>query len=342
MKQLLQKLTETFSPSGYEHTIRDVIRAEIRSLADDIRVDALGNLIARKRPVSARAAAKRPRPENGKRIMIAAHMDEIGLIVSHVDANGFVRFAPIGTLMGRYLAGSRVRFLNGVQGVVGYDRLEKFHDAPPAEKIFIDVGASGKKDCPVKIGDVAAFDRSFQDLGKRVVAKSLDNRAGVLVAIETLRALKASPNDVYFVFTTQEEVGVRGAGTSAYGIEPEIAIAVDVTPAGDTPDALRLEVALGKGPAIKIRDVGMLADARVVDWMIRAAEKAGIPYQREVLTVGSTDAMAIQVSRAGVMAGALSIPVRYVHSPSEMIDFDDLRETVRLLTALLKSPVVLK
>jgi tetrahedral aminopeptidase len=342
MKQLLQKLTETFSPSGYENTIRDAIRAEVRSLADEIRVDALGNLIVHKRPAASRAGAKRSRPQKGMRIMIAAHMDEIGLIVSHVDQNGFVRFAPIGGVLGRYLLGSRVRFLNGTRGVVGYDRLEKYHEVPAADKIFIDVGATNSKDCPVKIGDVGAFDRTFQDLGKRVIAKSLDNRAGVLVAIETLRALKSSPNDVYFVFTTQEEVGVRGAGTSAFDIDPEIAIAVDVTPSGDTPDALRLEVALGRGPAIKIRDVGMLADARVLDWMIRTAEKAGIPYQREVLTVGSTDAMAIQVSRAGVMAGALSVPVRYVHSPSEMIDFDDLRETVRLLTALLKSPVVLR
>ncbi|HEY2982131.1 MAG TPA: M20/M25/M40 family metallo-hydrolase, partial [Anaerolineales bacterium] len=191
-------------------------------------------------------------------------------------------------------------------------------------------------------GDIAAFDRSFQDAGQRLIAKSLDNRAGVLVAIETMRALKSTPHDVYFVFTTQEEVQVRGAATSAFGIEPEIAIAVDVTPAGDTPDALKLEVALGRGPAIKIRDVGMLADARIVDWMIRTAEKARIPYQREVLTVGSTDAMAIQVSRAGVLAGALSVPVRYVHSPSEMIDYADLQNSVKLLTALLRGPVDLE
>jgi len=342
MKKLLQKLTETFSPSGYENEIRDVIRAEIRSLADEVRVDALGNLIAHKRSAPARARGKSAVSGKGKRIMIAAHMDEIGLIVSHVDRNGFVRFAPIGGVLGRYLLGGRVRFLNGTRGLVGYDRLEKYHEVPGVEKIFIDVGASSEKDCPVKVGDVAAFDRSFQDLGKRVIAKSLDNRAGVLVAIETLRALRSTPNDVYFVFTTQEEVGVRGAAVSAFGIEPEIAIAVDVTPSGDTPDALKLEVGLGKGPAIKIRDVGMLADARVVAWMIRTAEKAGIPYQREVLTVGSTDATAIQVSRAGVRAGALSVPVRYVHSPSEMIDFDDLKGTLKLLTALLKAPVNLK
>jgi endoglucanase len=334
MRKLLKKLTETFGPSGYEDMIRAVIRTEIRPLADALRVDALGNLIARKGP--ARGG------KHGHRIMIAAHMDEIGLIVSHVDENGFVRFAPIGGVMGRYLLGGRVRFLDGTQGLVGYDRLEKINEIPGVDKMFIDVGASNRKDCPVKIGDIAAFDRSFQDAGQRLIAKSLDNRAGVLVAIETMRALKSTPHDVYFVFTTQEEVQVRGAATSAFGIEPEIAIAVDVTPAGDTPDALKLEVALGRGPAIKIRDVGMLADARIVDWMIRTAEKARIPYQREVLTVGSTDAMAIQVSRAGVLAGALSVPVRYVHSPSEMIDYADLQNSVKLLTALLRGPVDLE
>ena len=250
-----------------------------------------------------------------------------------------MRFAPIGGVFGRYLLSGRVRFLNGVQGLVGYDRLEKITEIPTTDKMFIDVGATNRKNCPVKVGDVAAFDRSFQDFGTRLVAKSLDNRAGVLVAIETLRALKSTPNEVHFVFTTQEEVGTRGAGTAAFGIEPEIAIAVDVTPTGDTPDAHKLEVALGKGPAVKIRDVGMLADAGVVRWMIRTAEKARLPYQREVLTIGSTDAMSMQISRAGVLAGALSVPVRYVHSPSEMVAMDDLQNTVKLLTALLKSPV---
>lgn len=331
MKQLLQKLTETFSPSGYEDAIRAVIRAEVEPLADEIRVDALGNLIVRKGTLG----------PGGKRILIAAHMDEIGLIVSHVDERGFVRFAPIGGVFGRYLLSGRVRFLNGTAGLIGFDRLEKVTEIPSADKMYLDVGATGRKDCPVKVGDVAAFDRPFQDLGSRVVAKSLDNRAGVLVAIETLRALKSTPNEVYFVFTVQEEVGTIGAATAAYGLDPEIAIAVDVTPTGDTPDALKLEVSLGKGPAVKIRDTGMLADPGVVRWMTRTAEKARIPYQREVLTIGSTDARAMQVARAGNFAGALSVPVRYVHSPSEMIDMNDLADTVNLLTALLKSPVKL-
>jgi endoglucanase len=229
--------------------------------------------------------------------------------------------------------------LNGTAGVIGYDRLDNLNELPTLDKIYIDVGATSRSDCPVKIGDVAAFDRGYSEFGDRLVAKSMDDRVGVLVAIETLRALKSTPHDLYFVFTTQEEVGVRGATTSAYGVDPDIGIALDVTPAGDTPNAMKLEMALGKGPCIKIQDVGMIADPRLVQWLIQTAEKNKIPYQREVLLVGSTDARAMQAARAGVPAGAISIPVRYVHSPSEMIDFSDVQNTIKLLIAVLRSPV---
>lgn len=334
MKPLLKQLTETFGPSGYEENVRKLVRAEVKPLADEIKVDALGSLIARKRPSKF--------TKDTKRIMIAAHMDEIGLMVSHIDENGFARFSSIGGVFGKYVLGGRVRFLNGVIGVIGYDRLEKVHEAPALDKVYIDVGATSKKDCPVKVGDVAAFDRSFVEMGDRLVAKSMDDRVGVLVAIETLRALKSTPHDVYFVFTTQEEVGVRGAGTSAFGIDPDLGIAIDVTPAADTPNALKMEMKLGKGPCVKIQDPGMIADPRVVQWMIRTAEKNKIPYQREVLLVGSTDARAIQLARAGVPAGCLSIPVRYVHSPSEMVDFEDVQNSVKLLTALLRAKIDLE
>lgn len=329
MKELLQRLTDTFSPSGYEDTVRSLIRREIKDLADAVRVDALGNLIARKGKAG----------NGGKRIMLAAHMDEIGLMVSHVDTHGFVHFSAIGGLFRRYVLGSRVRFMDGTPGVIAYDRLDHIHEVPDFDKIYIDVGATSAKDCPVKVGDVAAFERPFVDMGRRLVAKSMDDRAGVAVLIETMRALKNTPHELYFVFTTQEEVGTRGAATSAYGVDPEIGIAVDVTPTGDTPHGTQMEMGLGAGPAIKIKDPGMLADPRIVQWMIRTAEKARIPYQREVLLVGSTDARAIQAARGGVAAGCVSIPVRYVHSPSEMVDLDDLENSVRLLTALLRSSV---
>ncbi len=333
MKKLLQTLTETFGPSGYEDEVRKVVRRELETLADEVSVDSLGNLIVRKHPA---------RPgRDARKVMIAAHMDEIGVIVSHVDENGFVRFSPLGGVFRRYVLGGRVRFLNGTQGIIGFDRLDNVNELPTLDKVYIDVGATSPKDSPVSIGDVAAFDRQYSDLGNRLVAKSMDNRVGVLVAIETLRALKSSPYDLYFVFTTQEEVGVRGATTAAYRVDPDIGIALDVAPTGDTPDALRMDMALGKGPCIKIQDVGMIADPRVVQWMIRAAEKNKIPYQREVLLRGGTDARAIQLTRAGVPAGCISIPVRYVHSPSEMVDYSDVQNAVRLLTAVLRTPIEL-
>jgi endoglucanase len=331
VKKLLQTLTETFGPSGYEDKVREIVRREVESLADEIKVDALGNLIARKRPDKV--------TKDTKKIMIAAHMDEIGVIVSHVDEKGFVRFAPIGGVFRRYVLGSRVRFLNGTPGVIGFDRLDNINELPTLDKVFIDVGATNPNDCPVKIGDVAAFDRPYTEFGNRLVAKSMDDRASVLAAIETLRVLKSTMHDLYFAFTTQEEVGTRGATTSAYGVDPDIGIALDVTPSGDTPHSLKMEMALGKGPCIKIQDVGMIADPRVVQWMIQVAEKNKIPYQREVLLVGSTDARAIQIARAGVPAGCISIPVRYVHSPSEMVDFSDVQNTVKLLTAVLRTPI---
>lgn len=326
MKSLLQKLTETFAPSGYEAAIREVIRAEIEPLADEIRVDALGNLIARK-------------GKGGKKIMVAAHMDEIGLIASHIDENGFVRFTTIGGVYPQMLMGARVRFYSGVPGIVYTEPLDKLTDTPAIEKMFIDVGATSRADCPVKVGEVAAFERPFLDLGDRLVAKSMDDRIGCLVAIEALRALKDTPNEVYFVFTTQEEVGTRGAETSAFSIDPDLGFSLDVTSWGDTPGRKHFEMALGKGPAIKIKDGGMLSDPRIIRWMVNTAEAQGIPYQREVLLGGTTDARAMQLVRAGVPVGCISIPCRYVHSPSEMVDYNDVQNAVKLATALLANPV---
>lgn len=331
MKQLLKTLTETFGPSGYEDEVRKLILKEVKPLADEVRVDALGNLIVRKKPAA--------NSKNPKRIMLAAHMDEIGVIASHIDRKGFVRFTNVGGTFGKYTLGARVRFMNGVTGVVGYDRMENVDTALPINKMYIDVGATKKEDCPVKVGDFAAFERSYMEIGDRLVAKSMDDRSGVAVLIETLRGIKSTPNDLYFVFTTQEEVGLRGAGVAAYGVDPEIGIAIDVTATGDTPASLKMVMELGKGPCVKFRDPGMLADPRVTDWMITTAEKAKIPYQREVLLMGTTDGKEIQISRAGVMTGALSIPCRYVHSASEMVDYNDLKNSVKLLTAMLSKAV---
>jgi putative aminopeptidase FrvX len=338
MKNLIQKLTETFSPSGYESDIREVIRAEVEALADEVRVDALGNLIVR----------KGSKDKNGKRIMLAAHMDEIGLIVTHIDANGFLRFTSVGGVRPHTMLSGRVHFNNGTEGVIGMEDAWQADKLPGLRECYIDTGATSAKDCPVKVGDVAAFQRPYLELGRRLVAKSMDDRIGCAVLIETLRSLKASPpragtgtssHELYFVFTTQEEVGTRGATTSAFGIDPDIGLSADVTLTGDTPKCRPMAISLGKGPAVKVKDSGMLADARIVEWMCTTAEKRRIPYQREVLDGGSTDARAIQMARSGVPAGCLSIPCRYVHTPSEMVDYEDVQNSVKLLVALLSGPV---
>jgi endoglucanase len=332
MKSLIKKLVEAVGPSGYEGAVREIIKQEVAPLADELQVDALGNLIARKGHKTA----------DGLKVMLAAHMDEIGLIVTHVDENGFVRFTSIGGVYPRTLFGGRVHFLNGTPGVIGGERLENATQLHSLEKMYIDVGATSPETCPVKIGDLAIFERPMIDLGERLVAKAMDDRISVAVLIEVMRKLNATPHDLYFVFTAQEEVGTRGAGTAAYGIDPDLGIAVDVTMTGDTPKSPRMAVKLGAGPAIKVRDVSMLSDPRVVRWMADTAESLKIPYQMEILEAGSTDARAIQVTRAGVPVGCISIPCRYVHSPSEMVDIKDVENSVNLLVELLSQPILLK
>ena len=330
MKSLIEKLISTPGPSGYEAQIRALVRTEIEAFADEITVDALGNLIVRKAASSS---------SGGKKIMIAGHMDEIGLIATHIDDAGFVRFSNLGGVFPRYVPGGRVRFLDGTLGVIGTELVTDAYKVPSLDKMFIDVGAANKKECPIRVGDVAVFERPFSVLGNRLVSKAMDDRIAVAVMIETLHQLKKSPHDLYFVFTVQEEVGLRGATTAAFGINPDLGLAVDVTLSGDTPKGVKMEVALGKGPAIKVKDSRMLADPRVVNWMVVVAQKEIIPYQLEVLERGSTDASAIQLTRAGVPAGCLSIPCRYVHSPSEMVDLGDVENAVKLLVALLSNSI---
>jgi endoglucanase len=331
MKELIKKLVETVGPSGYEDAVRELIRSEIAGFVDEIKVDALGNLIARK-------GSKTPA---GLRVMLSAHMDEIGVIATHVDENGFVRFTTIGGVRPHTCIGGRVRFMNGAQGLIYMERSESNDKLPTFEQLYIDVGASSRDACPVKVGDMAAFDRPFIDLQQRLVSKAMDDRVSVAVLIQALKELKSSPHELYFVFSTQEEVGLRGATTAAYSIDPDLALAVDVTLSGDTPKGFKMAVALGKGPAVKVRDSGMLADPRIVRWMASTAETAGIPYQLEVLEAGTTDARAMQLARSGVPAGCLSIPTRYIHSPSEMVDFSDVQGAVQLLGLLISGPITL-
>ena len=335
MKSLIQKLVETPGPSGYEAQVRSVVRAEVEPFADDVRVDNLGNLIVRK-------GNKKP---DGLRIMLAAHIDEIGVIITHIDEHGFARFLPVGGARAAACLGGRLRFLNSACGVIGSERLGDPSKNPAFEQMFIDFGVSNRKACPARVGDMAVFERPYQELGQRLIAKALDDRIGVAILIETLRQLHQqklpSPHELTFVFSVQEEVGTRGASTAAFGIDPDLGVAVDVTGTGDIPKGVKMEVGLGKGPAIKVRDQGMLADPRLVRWMVQTAENAGVPYQTEILELGWTDAKAIQLTRAGVPAGCISIPARYIHTPSEMVDFDDVNNAVRLLEELLLNPISL-
>lgn len=329
MKSLIKKLVESVGPSGYESRVREVVRKEVEDYADEIQVDAMGNLIVKK-------GAKK---EGGLRVMLSAHIDEIGVMVTHVDKNGFARFATIGGVRPHTCYGSRVRFLNGTVGMIGGEKLDNMNQVHAIEAMFIDVGATRPEDCPVKIGDVAAFDRPFEDLGNRLISKAMDDRVCVAVLIETLKQVQKSPHELYFVFSTQEEVGLRGATTAAYAIDPDIGIASDVTMTGDTPRGVTMDVALGKGPAIKVKDGGMIADPKVVTAMVNAAERHNIPYQMEILLGGTTDAKAMQISRAGMPAGCVSVPTRYVHTPSEMVDLTDVENAVKLLLALISEPI---
>lgn len=327
LKSLVKKLVGIISPSGYEAAIRDMIRLEVEPLSDDVHVDALGNLIARKGELG----------KNGRKIMLTAHMDEIGLIATHVDKNGFIRFTTLGSIQPQVLASAQVRFLNGTEGVVGSQTFSRTSELIPVEKMFIDVGATNPGSCPVNVGDVAAFKGGYLDLGRRLVAKSMDGRVGVSVLIETMRRLKGTVHEINFVFTTQAEVGARGMAPASFGVDPEIGITVNTTPSSDTPDIPKPGTTLGKGPVIQVKDGRMIATPQLVDWMVHTAEKNRIPYQREVLSLGSTEAHVMQQTRLGVLSGMLSIPCRYLHSASEMVDFEDVQNAVHLLMALLES-----
>ncbi|MBL8092576.1 MAG: M20/M25/M40 family metallo-hydrolase [Anaerolineales bacterium] len=333
MKQLIQKLTEVYGPSGHEDAVRDLVRAEIQGLADSVTIDPLGNLIA----------IRKGKGRGGRKVALAAHLDEIGLIVSHIDARGFVRVTNVGGVRPLYAAGGRVRFTNGAIGAIGVEtRRERPDHIPTLNDLYVDFGVARAADVPVRVGDVGAFMGAFTVLpGGRVMSKSLDDRAGVAVLIEALRRLKTSPHEVAFMFTVQEELGLRGAGPAAFTFEPEIVLAVDVTATGDTPNGARMAVALGAGAAIKAKDTGLLVDPRLRDLLVKRATEARLPYQLEVLEGGRTDAAEMQLARGGAVAGCISIPCRYVHAPSEVVDLGDVEAAVGLLVATLSKPIEL-
>jgi len=326
MIELLEKFTAGFGPAGEESQITSIIRDEIEEFSDEVRTDNLGNLIALKRG------------SGDKKIMLAAHMDEIGIMITHVDDDGFLRFTPIGGVNPGILRHKNFVFADGTLGTVGVEKLDSIKDLK-LEKLFLDIGAADKKEAEqqVKVGDSAVYQKSFYSTSSRIIANSLDDRAGCALLAGLLRNLEMPAHDIYFVFTSQEEVGTRGAGTAAYGIEPDLALAVDVTGTGDTPEAHTMDVKLGKGAAIKVMDRGSISHPGIKNLLVKLAEQAEIPYQYEVLEFGATDARAIQLSRSGVPSGTLSIPCRYIHSPAEMLDISDFKACAGLLQEFVSS-----
>ncbi len=332
MKDIIKKLVEAWGPSGFEHQVRALIEEEVAGLADEIRTDAVGNLICRM-------------GSGGSKIMVAAHMDEIGLILTYQDDKGFFRFNALGGLLGETMYANRVRFENGATGVIGREGGFRRTDVGDLNEFFVDVsdGEGGHDD--VKVGDPAGFFRYFEERGTRIIAKSLDDRIGCAITIEAMRRLAAGnglPNEVYFVFTVQEEVGVRGARPAAFGLSPDLGVAVDITPCPDTPrSTIKMAVELGKGAAIKVYDRGLVVPPAVKNMMITRAEAADIPYQLELLPMGSTDASGISLSGTGVPSGCISIPTRYSHTVSETVDMNDVQACVNLLTEVVGKPVEL-
>ena len=315
--ELLKKLSLFYAPSGREKGITDFIAEEVKGFADEVCTDNLGNLIVHKKGA-------------GKRIMFAAHTDEIGIVVTYIDDNGYLRFSDVGGLYTKYLSGRRVVFANGTEGVVS---TEPKNDKNRLMNMYIDIGAKTREEAEksVNVGDMAVFLGGFTEQNGVIIAKALDNRAGCYALIEALKRVK-SENDLYFVFTVQEEVGLRGARTAAYSIDPDIAIAVDVTDTGDTPKSDSVAVKLGGGAAVKVMDYSVICDSGVKSALIALAEANGIKHQLEVMTEGGTDAGVIHFSRGGVKTGGISIPTRYIHSPSEMIEKSDLDAVIRLIT----------
>lgn len=324
MNDLLKKLATLFGPSGNEEEVRDFIKNEIMDKVDKIEEDALGNLIAFKK-----GAIK----DGGKKIMVAAHMDEIGLIITHIDDKGFLRFSNIGGVSAFYALFQRVRFKNGTTGVVSYEeKLEEMKDLK-LSKMYIDIGAESSEDAgkKVRIGDVVAFIGKPIVEGDMAISKALDDRAGCAVMIEVINNLKETANDIYFVFTVQEEIGTRGAKAAAYRIQPDMAIALDVTDTGDTPGCKPMEVKCGKGPAIKIMDNMIICHPMVRRLLEDCAKFLNIPFQYEILESGGTDAGAIHIEAGGIPSGAISLPCRYIHSPAEMLSINDLKNAAKLL-----------
>lgn len=330
--ELLSKICETPGAPGFEKRIRELVIKEVSPLVDHLSIDAMGNVIAVKKG------------KERKRVMIGAHMDEIGFIVTQVDEDGFIRFHTLGGFDPKTLTSQRV-IIHGREDIFGVMGSKPIHIMKPEERskavpiseYFIDTGRTKEEvDKLVAVGDPITRERQLIEMGDCVNCKSLDNRVSVFILLEVLRQLKdtAVPYDVYGVFTVQEEVGLRGAISAAHHINPDFGFGLDVTIAFDVPGAQAHEMVskLGQGAAIKIMDGSVISDYRMVDYLKATANKHQIKWQPEILPAGGTDTGGIQrYGKNGAISGAISIPLRHIHQTIEMAHKQDISDCIDLL-----------
>lgn len=325
---VLQKLCSCPSISGREDNIRGLLSELVLPYADEVRVDNLGNLIAKKCG------------EGQGSVMLCAHMDEIGFLVTFIEDSGMVRIAPIGGIDFSASSYTTVISEKGVRGAIVPEGETKPADYK-ADKFYIDIGAKNKKEAErrVSIGDFFVCEGGIQRLmGKRVCGRPLDDRIGCAVLLDVAERLSKEtlPTDVYYVFSVQEEVGCRGAMTAAFGISPDYSLCFDVTATGDTLGTTAMACRIGDGAAVKIKDNSVICSEEVVNSLCELAKKNKIPYQREILTYGGTDTSSMQMSGTGSLAGALSIPTRYIHSGVEVCDLSDAEACSALAVEFVK------
>lgn len=334
--ELLKEIAEIAGAPGHEQRIREIVLREIKPLVDEIIVDNMGNVYAIKKG------------KENKRVMIGAHMDEIGFIVTHIDDNGFVRFHTLGGFDPKTLTAQRV-IIHGKEDVIGVMGSKPIHVMTPEERtkalkttdFFIDLGMNKEEvEKIVTIGNPITRERGLIEMGDCVNCKSLDNRLAVFTLIETLKNLKDKevPYDIYGVFTVQEEVGIRGASVASLEIKPDFGFGLDTTIAFDVPGAKPEEMItkLGEGTAIKVMDSSTICDYRMIKFMEEVASRNNIKTQKEILTAGGTDTAGIQrMSPGGSIAGAISIPTRNIHQVIEMANKNDIKGGIDLLTACL-------
>lgn len=324
--ELIRDLTAVFGPSGQEQPVAKVISDLARPYVDEITTDVLGNLIAHKKG-------------EGPKLVFAAHMDTIGLVVTYFEEDGTLRFGKLGGVSPKEIRNAPVLFANGVMGAV------KVHGKADEDKLtlddlYLDIGAESREEARsmVRPGDVAVFASVAVPAGKRIIAPYLDNRVSCAVLLKALERLKQCRYDLYMVFTVQEELGLRGAKTAAYGVDPDMAVAVDVTGAYDYPGAPKAGSAvLGGGAAIKVMDSSVICHPEMVERLAGLGKEKGVKTQLDVLTRGGTDAGAIHQSRLGVVTGGISIPCRHSHTPTSIVDLSDVEACIALCTSLIES-----